>query len=251
MVTRLTPREVASMVREYVEAGEPLSVIRLGDGESRLMGWPEFTPAKVLHQSLYYWFGRADFADEDLTRMAKELRHAIRQADVIGIPQANQIRMSDGWANVMRYIEHYDLTGDDAQFCDASLHRNLQEQGLYENIMLGLGCEVYAITCRDVGDALSWRFDVPIIHVPIPEEGNTGRRPTSHWPKRYNELRQYLAHPMKGKLVLIGAGVLGKIYAGWIKKSGGVALDVGSVFDGWAGVTSRSYISQQPKVYAL
>jgi len=32
---------------------------------------------------------------------------------------------------------------------------------------------------------------------------------------------------------------LGKIYCKWIKESGGIAIDIGSIFDAWAKVESR------------
>jgi len=38
-----------------------------------------------------------------------------------------------------------------------------------------------------------------------------------------------------GKLFLVGAGFLGKIYCDLIKRHGGIALDVGSMMDRWAG----------------
>ncbi|MDY6885713.1 MAG: hypothetical protein SWL02_18320 [Pseudomonadota bacterium] len=45
----------------------------------------------------------------------------------------------------------------------------------------------------------------------------------------------------KGHVYLVGAGILGKVYCHQIKKSGGIALDVGSVPDVWVGKPSREY----------
>jgi len=42
-----------------------------------------------------------------------------------------------------------------------------------------------------------------------------------------------------GDLVLVGAGVLGKAYVAGAARRGAVAIDMGSVFDGWAGIISR------------
>jgi hypothetical protein len=42
-----------------------------------------------------------------------------------------------------------------------------------------------------------------------------------------------------GQAFLIGAGVLGKVYCHRVKELGGVAIDVGSLIDAWAGVESR------------
>jgi hypothetical protein len=40
-------------------------------------------------------------------------------------------------------------------------------------------------------------------------------------------------------LCLVGAGVVGKIYNIWFKRRGGVSLDIGSIFDLWAGRKTR------------
>jgi hypothetical protein len=38
---------------------------------------------------------------------------------------------------------------------------------------------------------------------------------------------------------LIAAGYLGKIYCDEVREAGGIALDVGSVVDGWCGKLTR------------
>ena len=43
------------------------------------------------------------------------------------------------------------------------------------------------------------------------------------------------------RLVLVGAGYAGKIIVREAAKRGGVALDLGSMFDHWMGAHTRSY----------
>jgi hypothetical protein len=42
-----------------------------------------------------------------------------------------------------------------------------------------------------------------------------------------------------GTLVLVGAGLLGKVVCGETRRQGGIAIDVGSLFDAWAGLHTR------------
>ena len=42
--------------------------------------------------------------------------------------------------------------------------------------------------------------------------------------------------PGGGALFLVGAGAFGKIYCQWIKERGGIAIDIGSIFDSWANI---------------
>jgi hypothetical protein len=45
----------------------------------------------------------------------------------------------------------------------------------------------------------------------------------------------------RGRMVLIGAGYAGKVIVDEARRRGGVALDLGSIFDGWLGHHTRSY----------
>lgn len=251
MTEHLTAPAVVAEVRECLEAGRRLSVIRLGDGESRLMGWPEFTPLALVGLQLQYWFGHSSFSAAQVSSLAEDLRMAIRQADIIGIPSERHNETSEGWANVERYLEYYELVAPGARFTGCDLHRQLWEDGLLEDLLAGLR-RVHIVTCRSVGWQLSKRFGLDVAWWPVPEEGATGKRATNHYPEVYDRIgRELRIESMSGQLVLIGAGVLGKIYAGWVGQAGGVALDIGSVFDGWAGVVSRSHLAQWQEVYAL
>jgi hypothetical protein len=53
-----------------------------------------------------------------------------------------------------------------------------------------------------------------------------------------DELPRLLADA-PGLVVLVGAGILGKIYCHRIKQLGGIAIDVGSMMDVWAGLKTR------------
>jgi len=51
----------------------------------------------------------------------------------------------------------------------------------------------------------------------------------------------------RNRLVLVGAGYLGKWLVDLAKTRGGVALDLGSIFDHWVGINTRSYQDLAPK----
>jgi hypothetical protein len=44
----------------------------------------------------------------------------------------------------------------------------------------------------------------------------------------------------------VGAGYLGKRLVDLAKMRGGVALDLGSIFDHWVGINTRSYMDLAP-----
>ena len=51
-----------------------------------------------------------------------------------------------------------------------------------------------------------------------------------------------LADDRAGRLWLVAAGMLGKVYCDVIRNAGGIAVDVGHTADMWAGVRSRASI---------
>ena len=46
----------------------------------------------------------------------------------------------------------------------------------------------------------------------------------------------------RNRLVLVGAGLLGKLLVSEARARGGIALDIGSIFDHWLGFRTRSYL---------
>jgi uncharacterized CHY-type Zn-finger protein len=66
----------------------------------------------------------------------------------------------------------------------------------------------------------------------------------AHFPIVYERICKILSEQsLKGKLFLIGAGVLGKYYCHLVKQQGGIALDVGSIFDYMLGHNTRKFFN--------
>ena len=55
----------------------------------------------------------------------------------------------------------------------------------------------------------------------------------------FEQLRLVLPRTTSRRVVLVSAGMLGKIYCHWIKQAGGVAIDIGSAADHWCGYATR------------
>jgi len=247
----LTPAaDVATLVRDRLRSRHSCSVIRLGDGEGRLLGWPDRVDWNVLGKHLYFWFGHANFSPDDLRRMQRDLECAIYTADVVGLPNAENWSKSAVWQEPQRWMEERDLL-EHHVICDHELHLQLWREDLLSEIVASAE-RVSLITCRQVVDEMRDYFQLPYLKCyKIPEEGHTGRMATQHFPNTYNQLLEELKHNAIGELVLVGAGVLGKAYCAWVRRAGGVALDIGSLFDGFAGVGSRSYLTDDMASFML
>jgi hypothetical protein len=61
----------------------------------------------------------------------------------------------------------------------------------------------------------------------------------SHYSGSFAKVADRLRRDLRGTLVLVGAGLCGKIYCNVAKMNGAVAVDLGSVFDVLAGLATR------------
>jgi hypothetical protein len=220
----------------------PLSIIRLGNGESAVIGFPEFTPKNEFLRNLKVFFGKNKLSREQQHNFVKEVRLAVRHADVVGVVGGVEVNKF----TVVRYfLDYYELIESEAKIANLSLHRNLQEEDLFKSFMQDLD-EIGVITCRDVADLIKEHFNIKNVLVyKIPEEAKFASDKDTvqrHYPERFEEIRATLKVNRPGMLFLVGAGPLGKVYCRWIKEMGGIALDVGSIFDSWAGLKTRKFM---------
>lgn len=247
-MTHLTTQGVHQVIKRHVADKEPFSLVRLGDGEARLIGYPQHVRAKELDASLTYWYGEMKPSLDQAMQLRGELMTAVENADVVGLPNAHQEAKNRNYKLATFLVQRHRLLRGDTTHC--GIHRHLLEEGLLYDILNGLP-SLSVITCRDVVHALQDSLSITAVrwHA-VPEEANTGAPKSAHYPDRHYELlRELDVGP--GELFLVGAGPNGKVYCDAVKRDGGIALDLGSVFDGWNSVISRSYIRQNPELYRL
>lgn len=234
---RLDAFQVFLAVRRHARDQRAMSVIRLGDGEGAVVGYPTITSRKHVNRSLRIWLRTIDVPDPDVRRLAEELKLAIRNADILGVPRQAQIASGMHlWRAVVDAVETFALVRPGTALTHTALHRLLQHALLYRPLLEGVDF-VGVVSCRRVMDALREVFGVAEVrwYGVKGELEDTGEIQTPHFPDGFEELRETLHVPYPGALFLVGAGVFGKIYCHWIKQRGGIAVDIGSIFDSWAG----------------
>ena len=228
---------VGSKLLNAVKKGDPFSFIRVGDGEGRLLLWPSRIRPEIMDTHLRFWFGHHRFSNQEKMKLKGDLILSMREADIIGVP----------WKQIHSFFvlareitaEIRGTTWDG--FGTSDLHIKMWRGGqLQETIHASK--KVVLISCRDVLLPFKARFQIPTTWLEIPEEGRTGRRPTNHYPLVYDRILDEIELMGPGFLYLIGGGVLGKSYCRAASDAGNVAIDIGSIFDLWAGVISRSFM---------
>lgn len=110
----------------------PPFLVRLGDGEAKLLGYPDFIDRRTLDEQLKIWFGNREFLDEEVFDIKSDLVEAIKLADFIGLPTVNRLKGNVGSLdqkvcsilyNILFNNEHKLFEDmEKKEYCSASIH---------------------------------------------------------------------------------------------------------------------------------
>ncbi len=237
-----TTNEIAFKVQRALENKEPLSIIRYGDGEARTLNG--FRNVEAVEMILKKLLGAVPSISE-----IKEIRNYLIEsytgANIIGVPAGKKLDKSDPfWHGSIKILfENVDsevLVGK--EYVNMDFCYDWLTNGFYDALLKSVNVINY-VSCRDLDRALFLRYGFKNItsYKIAPEmkfeplyKGNT------HYPAQFHAVRRWMkAAPLEGNLFLYGAGVVGKIYGKWAADYGAVAIDIGSIFDAWAGRVTR------------
>ena len=244
----LNVEAVQKLIQLHISGKVPFSLIRLGDGEARLIGYPRVIDAREMRRSLAYWYGPFVPTHDEVLALKEEVIQAARNADVLGLPEERRAQKYHLCALMLRLVSRYEL-GQNWQ-CGSDVHRELVTTGSLGEL-IGGQARVSVITCRNVVQGLKHLYNIgEVAWYQVPSEAQATMPRKRHYPDQHDRLLKILrCEP--GEIFLIGAGPNGKVYCNRVKQLGGIALDIGSVFDGWAGIASRSYLHREAEKYRL
>lgn len=267
-------RSFIAMVRARLSAGEPFSFVRLGDGDAACLPYEpdlaDLAKADAVDRERIWW-GRPLRA-KDRVRLAQQVSRAMWDADCIGLPTLQrfirELRLTKddslenrltgrGLRAILHAAERYDAfrsRGLPAPvFTSSHLHQDLERWGLYGELFEGVR-EIVLLSCHPgLAEWVEGRFGVSIAaSILVPPDHVSGavlrerigdRR---RLPEMMDEVLERMGDLPRNRLVLIGAGYPGKWLVNVARARGGVALDLGSIFDYWLGLTTRSYLDLPP-----
>ncbi|WP_374444098.1 glycosyltransferase [Stella sp.] len=259
---------VADRIAAAIADRTPLSVLRLGDGEGNFLPYAADLAA---HQGQdqrsiqrLWWSDR--MLDRDATaHLMGLLADAVRAADIVGIPDQYRLANSLGRAmrpgqtsrGLMAVVEQFAglapappagaVAGPGATITSCHLHSALAWWGLWDVVLGRAGTGAVVTGRSDLGPALERRFGFHVARTHrVPAErkyvrDGAGRAEGDHYPDGLERVcRELAAEVRPGQVVLVAAGILGKVYCAHVRAAGGIALDVGSAADHWCGHVTRT-----------
>jgi GT-D fold-like domain len=273
--TFLPPEDVSRRILQAVAARTPFSLIRLGDGEGAWLSLGAEDEANFgrlyaanRRKFLRVWFGAAlEEPSPAFLATRRHLARALERADIVGVPfglrvaheyEAFSYAGVAGCINVIRWLRLGDAAQLTRNCCSQDVHRELHEQGFFPKLF-AMPIQIGVVTCHpDLGIRLIRGFGARVVSVVlVPEEQGftemieglsaiTGVSGITepHFPGWFQRTEQRLqAEAGRAAVWLVAAGYLGKLYCDTLRESGAVALDVGSLVDGWCGAVTRPYLS--------
>jgi tetratricopeptide (TPR) repeat protein len=255
--------KVAEAAIQALRARQSFALIRLGDGEGSCINLGPEDEARF--DRLYsrnrreftgLWFG-TEFPWDDIAfrSLVRKLPRIAVDVDFVGLPyegwieheyRLSSLRGIPTLINIHRAFELLNDSRKTLRCCSQLIHVDLARSGLLKEIIRAAG-QVSIISCLpEVADLIRDRLGIAGIEFyRIP--GRNGSRAVfgeeivagCHFPDAFGDIMGRLERPHEGRLFLIAGGVLGKFYAAKIRQYGGVAMDIGSVVDGWAKKKTR------------
>jgi hypothetical protein len=254
----LETSEIAQRVIAALDARRPFALIRLGDGEGGCVSHGLDDEARFANlyrrnraELTAMWFGAAFRPEETgFDRLSRTLLKTALDCDVVGIPYESWInheyRISSQrgvptLTTILRALAAHDHCPPTLRCCSQAIHMDLHRSGALERIIRHAK-RISLISClSELPELLRQSFDLDeVAFYRIPgEQGSAGQLGPEaaaglHFPDAYARITAELERPHHGRLFLVAGGILGKFYAATIKRHGGIALDIGSVVDGWA-----------------
>jgi hypothetical protein len=231
-------------VLEKLLEGKPISVIRCGDGESIMLNALSSVSAlqlantAVLNRQLGY---SPSLTDIEAIRL--NLIEAYKNCDIVGLPNHKQ-KTDSHWAKVLTVLLDNVKRDPQADFCDIDIAYHWLSDGSYDKLLQNRKVLNY-ISCRDLDDGFRRKWNIHTVnqYLIAPEaKFVSGYEGDPHYPTQFNRIHRWMTvqgENFPGSLLLVGAGVIGKIYCNWWRDMGGVAFDFGGVADIFAGKITR------------
>ncbi len=260
---RLNPAErvrLQSLVVDALRTKRPLSMIRLGDGEAYAFEAPQdisSAPAGIFDQDNkvreLHWWGTHP-SEQARAAIRRGVLEATRSADVLGIPSV--YRLVRDCAGVAKLGTNRQVRGlmvvlralgpqvplDNQVFTEERAHQVILDEPFLK-ALCGEASSVVVVTCwkeEDIrGQFLeSAQFVVIPPHAKLHNDDVGVQEPLFAVYQGIDEAVRRASSP--GALVLVGGGLIGKIFVDTARRNGAVALDIGSMLDYLAGRKTRN-----------
>lgn len=253
-----SPIQVGEIAYDAIRHQKPFALVRLGDGEG---AWSfmnnedeaEFSELYAANRRSFLidWFGSDHLLESsEFHEFARQLSSSMGSADIVGLPEMGRVedeyrilshRGVPSCVNLLRKFGIFEASKKEISpiFCSANIHYDLFDQGFFDNLWQ-LGIEVGLITSyKGLNEFFESKGVKVVASHYIPGDSRNfwlegDGKPLCQFPAHMERvLAEISVEDLQGRLYLVAAGFVGKIYSLEIKRRGGIALDIGSIANIW------------------
>jgi tetratricopeptide (TPR) repeat protein len=255
--------KLAQWIRSRIDRSRPTSIVRVGDGEGTFLPYEDEIKNYEARDRKYIqqiWWRPENMLVSPLAeqQLSRHLQDTLLNADAIGLPNTERIakdHLLHGTFDTQRArglraaLYNFLNIARDKYCCEllfsCNAHLDLLNWNLYGEVLVGLH-EVSYVSCHDLSPVLlenfglktKWCFRTPPENQFAEAMSAENRGISPLFPNGLNAFIE--SAPVEpGDVYLIGAGIVGKLMCDHVKRRGGIALDVGSIADYWAGHNTR------------
>jgi len=225
------------IIMDHLTRKLPFCLTRFGDGEAMFLKGDKDQVDFVMKRQLGFV---PDY--KDLQLITKNLMDTYHLSDMIGVSTQRHIEKKDFWAEVITIINETGIYASVDHYCSIDIHYDFLKGGYYD-MMLRDTDELYYISCRNLDQELKDHFNIKEVHsfiIPPEMAFESSYEGDRHYPDAFLKASDWIRqHGNEGKLLLVGGGIVGKAYCAKWAMEGGVAVDIGSIFDEFAGRVTR------------
>jgi hypothetical protein len=221
-----------------------MSLIRIGHCETRTLGYGAYVSRQDMQKTVHIQWGDDPIDEDALLSLPHQMLEAVKNADYIGIqPPNREIVSKNAILENASYVIGRDLKAFSAgaRYTNANVHLVIGKSPILFELLKEAN-RVWLVTGRNVATVLSRHIgrDVNLMQIPAEQKFSDTKPVDPHFTTVFEKVKEQIRSEVQtGDVVLVGAGVLGKVYCSLAKNQGAVALDLGSVFDAWAGLATR------------
>ncbi|MDP2652066.1 MAG: hypothetical protein Q8O94_02930 [bacterium] len=242
----ISTNEVEAEVLSSIKRKKPYSVIRCGEGELKILN--AIDDQRSYKSKTRNHLGMIPVGN-DQKKITDDLLAAIKNATTLGITPSlfsghdedKKKYAGTYWEKTPLILSQYGIDIERVRCCSMSINIEFMKNGFFSRISKHIA-NLLIISAHDVRDGLRKKHgfkEIEWLRIE-PQQAYFNNRGEAHYPTQYDCITKKLNKNLLSEITaIVGAGFLGKHYCETIRKQGGVSLDVGSVFDFWAGFLTR------------
>jgi GT-D fold-like domain len=235
-----------------------LSILRVGNAEGNALSITKESISPPQLQTFYAQFMTQNGIEvpvQDAVSFCQEVRSALMSADVIGFRSfrfderkaiEDAIRRDHAYVALgFLYAREFLQNGFSGRYLHGKIITSawihLDILPYFDRILDGSESIIVITGRSELENGFSSRLGSRLKDfILVPVQGSVPSSPAcSHFYEAFPEVRERLRQDLRGTLVLVGAGLFGKVYCHCAKMNGAVAVDLGSAFDVIAGLETR------------